>query len=545
MLLKEWEIWDTYSTFFIDSINDLKDVALNLTQAGLLKYSLLDDGVYFWQEGDAILSGEAKVLLEPNRSEASFNFNQKISDDYALETFLESLYFRFAELKQFGQNKRFSTGYIRGHIGECRLVTDTYTYSIYPSIKLYATGVLLVDFRIIHPNTLVSTKEFIEEFLSLHKMRFRNILVPPSLHINGQHAFTASEKLRWPLYRFGSWLVDKEITKYVNQNTVKEKSDGFDFEFVPLWEDKEKTNETIESNGFLLEDLVLTIFQSVSVAAMGLRRGKSLIFSGPNKSLNLGSRWRGHPHIHLIKFNGQADLAQQNEIKFKNDFGWIMAGLYEKPKEFGKKYLPPNSRELSDYGVYIANQATLWVWSKVGLNEMKKWEIPNRGHFVYLHQSICEMLDYGFSLHQRMLELVSNLNTFDEALNAKQTLVNLETEMQNLSPYGEISDLLRQGWNSMGVDRLRIAISEIIALKQTQASDTEERQNFRWQFALTILFGSLAIPELARSIIKPLWELSTLPRSQDINLAGLGDIVVALFLVSPFLMLALLKVSRK
>ena len=155
------------------------------------------------------------------------------------------------------------------------------------------------------------------------------------------------------------------------------------------------------------------------------------------------------------------------------------------------------------------------------------------------------MLDYGFSLHQRMLELVSNLNTFDEALNAKQTLVNLETEMHQLSPYGEISDLLRQGWNSMGVDRLRVAISEIIALKQIQASTTEERRNFKWQTALTILFGTLAIPELARSIIKPLWEVSKLPRFQDVNLASLSDIIVAFILVSPFLILAFLNSSRK
>ena len=71
MLLKEWEIWDTYSTFFIDPIGDIKSVARNLVQAGLLKYSLLDEGTYYWQDGDVVLSGEAKILLEPNRSEAS------------------------------------------------------------------------------------------------------------------------------------------------------------------------------------------------------------------------------------------------------------------------------------------------------------------------------------------------------------------------------------------------------------------------------------------------------------------------------------------
>lgn len=537
MLLKEWEIWKTYSTYFIDPINDLHTVARNLVDARLLRYSLLDDGSYYWQEGNVVLSGKADVYLEPNLSEASIQLNKKLPDDFAFETIMESLYFRFAELKQFGQNKTSSTGYIRGHIGECRFVTDKHTYCVYPSIKLYGTGVMLVELRIIHPKALVNTKEFIEEFLSLYKFKFRNIFVPPSLHINGQHAFTASEKSKWPLLlRLGSWLVDKDITKYVDQNIVREKSGGFDFEFVPLWEVKEKTDERAESNGFLIDDLIFTIFQSVSIAALGLRRGKSLLFNGPNKYLELGSHWRGHPHIYLIEFNGQANLAQQNENKFKNDLGWIMAGVYGKPKGIGKKYLPPSSRNFSDYGAYIANQATLWVWSKTGLDEMKKWEVPNRGHVIYLHQSICEMLDYGFSLHRRMLELVSKLDTFDDALNLKQTLVNLEMEMQNLSPYGEISDLLQKGWNDMGVDRLRSAISEIIALKQTQTSISEQRQSFIWQMVLTLVFGLLLIPSIASDLIKPIWELSGLSRAQNENLAALVDMVLALPIVSALIL---------
>jgi hypothetical protein len=96
----------------------------------------------------------------------------------------------------------------------------------------------------------------------------------------------------------------------------------------------------------------------------------------------------------------------------------------------------------------------------------------------------------------------------------------------------------------MGVQDIRKAISEILELKQIQASTQEQRQTFRWQTILTMTFGFLAIPEVASNFIKPLWNLSKLPRPQDIDSANLSDISIAFVFVC-LLILIFLRITTK
>jgi hypothetical protein len=114
------------------------------------------------------------------------------------------------------------------------------------------------------------------------------------------------------------------------------------------------------------------------------------------------------------------------------------------------RYLPKNARHYGDYGVYVASNKTLWVWSKDGLNQQKEWEVPNRGHIIYFNQALCEMLDYGYALHQQIFRSVGNLDRSDDAINAKYNLVHLETVMRQPAVYGEISDLLNQAGKTWG-----------------------------------------------------------------------------------------------
>jgi len=541
MKLREWEIWHTFSTFFVEPVKDLKTVARNLVQSGLFESAFLDDGDYFLHDENDVISGKADIRLEPERTSAIFTFSEKLPDNFSGETILESIYFRFAELRHFGENNTFPAKYIRGHLSECRLVTDKYNYRIYPTVKLYETGVLLVELRNIHPDIDITTEDFIEQFSNLYKIKFQNILVPPGLHTNGQHAFTTSDKsIRKIFLPLGRWLVDKEIKKYLKEKMVQNDDGEFGFRYVPLWEIKSSGNEKAsQPDYFSIEDLVGAIFQAVSLASVGLRTGYSLLFRGQSRPLELSGYWSEHTNIHISKFVGQRSKAQQNENKFKEDLGWIMAGLYQKDKGFSIRYLPSNARHFEDFGAYVASHKTLWVWSKSGVNQQKVWEDPNRGHLIYFNQALCEMLDYGYALHQQILRSVSNFDRFDDAVNAKYSLVELEVMMRQPSVYGETSDLLNLGWKNMGIDEIRRAISDILTLKQIQASAREQRQIFRWQTILTMTFGFLAIPELASNFIKPFWLLSGLPRYHDVNLASLSDIGVAFVFVCSIILIFL------
>ena len=153
-----------------------------------------------------------------------------------------------------------------------------------------------------------------------------------------------------------------------------------------------------------------------------------------------------------------------------------MGGTYTEAKNLGRKYLPQNARDFDDYGVYIAEQGTLWVWSLKGLRQANEFEVANRGHLIYFHQSICDLLEYGHMLHRRLFQLVGNPQSIDASLKAREDLVKLEIAMSEASGYGEINSWLYQGWNDMRVNRLRAAISDMIAIKQTEASTHEGRK---------------------------------------------------------------------
>jgi hypothetical protein len=545
MKLREWEVWHTFSTFFNEPIKDLDKVARNLVLSGLFESAFLDDGKYFFHDGKNIISGKAEIRLEPERTSAIFELSEKLPDNFSGETILESIYFRFAEIRHFGENNNFPPKYIRGHLGECRLITEKYTYVIYPTVKLYENGVLLVELRNIHPNVDIVTEDFVDQFSNLYKIKFQNMLVPPSLHVNGQHAFSATDKSIWKIFLpAGTWLIDREIKKYLKEKTVQFNDGEFNFSYIPLWDMNSSEDDTSQPNYFSIDDLVGAIFQAVSLASAGLRTGYTLLFRGQNRPNSLSGYWSEHTNIHITKFIGQLNKAQQNESKFKDEFGWIMAGIYKKDKGLGVRYLPKNARHYGDYGVYVASNKTLWVWSKDGLNQQKEWEVPNRGHIIYFNQALCEMLDYGYALHQQIFRSVGNLDRSDDAINAKYNLGHLETVMRQPAVYGEISDLLESGWKDMGVQDIRKAISEILELKQIQASTQEQRQTFRWQTILTMTFGFLAIPEVASNFIKPLWNLSKLPRPQDIDSANLSDISIAFVFVC-LLILIFLRITTK
>ena len=46
-----------------------------------------------------------------------------------------------------------------------------------------------------------------------------------------------------------------------------------------------------------------------------------------------------------------------------------MGGIDERNSKLGKLFLPKNARRFDDYSAYIAEQGTLWAWSKKGISQ--------------------------------------------------------------------------------------------------------------------------------------------------------------------------------
>ncbi len=274
MILKEWEIWYTFSTYFVDSIGSLENAAKNLVQSGLLECAFLSDGNFYWLNNSILTSGNVDLTLNSGRSSASFKIKPSFpKKNYSREALFQSIYFRFAELKQYHQGDHFPPKYVRGHISECQLIHNKNNYFVYPIIKLFETGVLLVELRIGSPKENVEVKEFIEEFINLYKKEFDDVLVPPALRLAGQHAYAISDGRVNPLFvRIGSFLLDIQLRNYLSKSKQARQSGDFEFESVPLWgEYMDKSERTtadrtgLTTQPFSIDDLANTIFLMPSV----------------------------------------------------------------------------------------------------------------------------------------------------------------------------------------------------------------------------------------------------------------------------------------
>jgi len=541
MFLNEWQIWHTYSTFFVDPVPDLDAAAQDMVRSGLVECAVIHDGNFYWRSGSAVEHGHASVGLSPDRRQASISIKPQVQKDFVLEAVFQASYLRFAEMRQFGEQESFPPPYVRGFLGECRLVSPEREILVYPIIKLHATGVVLLEMRIISPDREVSLEEFVENYLNLYKWRFEAVCGPPGLAVLAQRGYIYYQRHRWPIHlRAGLLYLDRRHARYVHNHTRAEASGDFEFELAPLWKasaesdseegiDASEMGNTEEAYSF--SELAQAIISATSVAISGLRGGVHLLLRGQRAPLELGNYWLARPHIHITRHQGQMETAEENEEKFGDAYGWIMGRLVGKDPDFGKRYLPADARPFGDYGAYIALQSSLWVWSQSGLRQEEAWALPNQSHLVYENQPKAELLDYGYMLHRRLVATVGQLGTSDEVLRVQQNLIDLKMRMNEASVFGEIRELLIKGWREMGVHQLQELIAESLAIRHAQETAAEEQRTVRWEVILTIAFGILAVPTLATELIEPVWGLLGIWQPSDSNAARLFFIGVALCLV--------------
>ncbi len=200
-------------------------------------------------------------------------------------------------------------------------------------------------------------------------------------------------------------------------------------------------------------------------------------------------------------------VAPENERRFGADMGWMLAGGWFRPIQLGRQYLPPNSRTLGDYGAYITLSGSLWVWTSEMLEEQRATAINDPRAIIYEHQSIMEFLEYGYMLHRALLSGATGPASWAEVLVRRRELLTHAVRLEEASHFGEIRTLLQKGWGLMGLPEIRDRIREALSIRQDEVAAREARQSERTGWALTALFGFLAVPTIATEVLLPLWNL--------------------------------------
>lgn len=247
-MLREWELWHTYTSAYVATLPDLEIVARNLVKWGVADCAVTSDGSAFWynvpgapivgaednqvQEAasashsskradERAVIGSGTVVLEPthNKEMARIHFPIGMSN-WILEIIGSWAQTRLAELRLFGES-RLPPPYVWAQLGACSFVANDarrYQYVVYPVIKIFETGVVLVQFRMISPERPVHVDEYIRHYLNASLRPFRWVSVPPGIAAWAPMAVPSENMFkawRLPWTAFSQWFHQRQIRRRV------------------------------------------------------------------------------------------------------------------------------------------------------------------------------------------------------------------------------------------------------------------------------------------------------------------------------------------
>lgn len=504
-------------------------MAKELVKSKLAYCAMHKDGQTFLLAEDDILEGNTLIEMNSKKIGAEIVFKGNNGDfasfnGFTYEAWYQASYFKFNEMRLFVEESPTLPSYIRFFLGECSLYSEEENRIIicYPIVKLFESGIMIVEFRTINSDRPVMIDKFIKSHVNLFNTSFEEIKVPPTLSKLSTHSYYQYSLDKPSIFLRAKILyLSKEHDKVVDELTeLSDDESSFTFKYAPL------SNEGYDT----LSSLAQTIFTTIGYVISKPRKGIEYVFLGQKKLIKQGKFWAGKPNIHLINFSNQKKTAKENEELYKKDFARIMTRSMIDDDNISD-YTSKDYRFFNDFSTYINASTTLCVWSLSGILKEEKFKDLNRGHLIYGQQVKIEMLEYGYILHKGLYERCLAYKDLDEVLLTREYLVKFSQAMRESSYFGEIRDLLEHGWNEMGVKEIKKDILEMLEIKGVSSSLAEARHTRKIDGKLTVLFGIFAVPQLAKEVVGPLWEIVGFWRPLEKTYSNLFLIFVTVLMI--------------
>lgn len=537
--LKEWEIWYTYTTSLRPTTIDLKSLADSLVKSELAHLAMLKEGYTVWESKDGIKWGNTSVDLSGKTLLLDENGERSIPDGFAGEAWYQCSHFRYSELRLFNAYPSLPPNYVRAFLGKYILYKNEQNSRIhlYPILTIYETGVMSVEFRRISPSNEVHLDEFIKHTVNATQIPFDKVEVSPALSKLASSAYMRTA-INWNMKERAKILKLEEIhIDSIDERTFVDEEKDFSFKLSELSLGEENQKEWLYT-------IALTIFDTVAYLLSEPKEKNGFIFWGQPVSVEFDGHWVGRPHIYLCDFSDQQETASLNEEINKNSFTKIVMQSFEFPEEIKNKFLPEDSRLFEDCSAYLGQALSLCVWSKKGIKQQEPWDDGNRGHLIYEKQATMRLHDYVYILHRRLLNESLNLEDYDQVISVRRELINLDQKISEVSAFGEIRELLKNGWSQMGLEGIKNRIDQALLLQQEEKSNNETRTFRKLGITLTVFFGLASIPTLANDILKPMWTWFNWPKPKGVLNFQILLLTIVFILLSVAL-LGLIKWTKK
>ena len=533
MKLDEWEIWHTYSTYIETTHIELESFAERLVDIGVAEFAIVSSsGKTFWATSEGTGKGSTTVEVDPINYGHEFRLNldgttKHKPQGFAIEALGQAAQFLAGEQRVLGPEASLSPPYLRAFLGKIELVSnsdkDPHVLNLYPSVLMYETGILVIEFRMIGPDHPTELENFVASAVNLYRYDFDLIRVSPGFSREATKAYYRSNK-RWPIWwRAALLYLQGQHDIAVAQKTTDEQDQCFSHQMAPLSSEEPQT----------LRDIAITIFQVLTFHSCLPRDGWGFLLKGYKAISSMGDYWSARPHVHLVRFDDQAETAEANEMRNQQMFLSILSRVPPSGKPSRVMKLPENLRRFDDYGAYITSASSLWVWSKQGLERENPRMDANRGNLIYERQLLVEILEYGYMLHRSLYHRMERLSSSRQIAEVRLQILDLKRRMREASHSGEIRDLLNAGWKEMSLPELRQDIEEELSIRENDQRANENLRATRVGWALTTVFGLVAVPALAEQIVSPFWHFLGIATPANTDLQKVIAVGIAILIVVP------------
>ncbi|WP_136799997.1 hypothetical protein [Desulfosediminicola ganghwensis] len=167
------------------------------------------------------------------------------------------------------------------------------------------------------------------------------------------------------------------------------------------------------------------------------------------------------------------------------------------------------------------------------------------GHLIYEAQVISEMLEYGSMLYYSLLNAIEKYTESSEVLKAQSSILKLEHDMYTASHFGEIRELLKKGWEELGVNTVKERIKTTLAIRENETKIHENKLTAKVGICLTTIFGLATVPLVASEVLGPIWKLLNLPQIANEYAFKTTLNCISLSLVSSILAIVLASIEKK
>lgn len=473
MKIYKYRLHQIYSTYFINEIPDLDLLAKKLMRENFSNLIYSSNNVLYFNQDGKLFQESLSIAIKPHHPYGEYMMPEGLSEYQQIFSNM-SVNYKVHEEYLFSDNIISSFPYIRCFLPKFIAEDDKTRHQFYPSIKIYKTGIIHLDFISFSPEEKrsVSLKEFISDEINLYKKQFNTIKIPLDLLSNNIIE-------NYKMYKEYADIVDRNIEDF---------SEGED-EFINL----DITKLAKEDEYFDLYFIKDYIFESLELI-LNTKKYK--------QKNSLGNYWVGKPIAIIEK--------QALTISEKNRLVKSVINRVVLNKERRGVEQPVNLRPYNDYELYLSESVGLLINQKYKSDSFEEIIAP----LIVLEEIIVHL----YLLLKQELELVEKTDNLEDILVHNKFILFLKDLIVNkTSRFGEIESIVKsQLFDNYKFEHIDDLLTKKIEAKRVELEYRLNRENNTFIEVITILFGVLGSSPIYENIVKPFFGTDKMKENKQV-----------------------------